>query len=38
MRQHALGTVDEFRRYVAALRTEQKRKRNLMKILEQNGL
>lgn len=34
----ALGTVDEFRRYVAALRVEQKRKRNLMKILDQNGL
>ena len=34
----ALGTTDEFRRYVAALRAEQKRKRNLMKILDQNGL
>jgi hypothetical protein len=34
----ALGTPDEFNRYVAALRTEQKRKRNLMKILDQNGL
>ena len=34
----ALGTADEFRRYVAALRTEQKRKRNLMKILDHNGL
>jgi uncharacterized Zn finger protein len=34
----ALGTVPEFRRYVAALRTEQKRKRNLMKILDQHGL
>ena len=34
----ALGTADEFRRYVAALRAEQKRKRNLMKILDQNGL
>ena len=34
----ALGTTDEFRRYMAALRTEQKRKRNLMKILDQNGL
>lgn len=34
----ALGTIDEFSRYVAALRAEQKRKRNLMKILDQNGL
>jgi uncharacterized Zn finger protein len=34
----ALGTTDEFRRYMAALRTEQKRKRNLMKILDQNGI
>jgi uncharacterized Zn finger protein len=34
----ALGTPDEFTRYVAALRVEQKRKRNLMKILNQNGL
>ena len=33
-----LGTADEFRRYVAALRVEQKRKRNLMKILDQHGL
>jgi uncharacterized Zn finger protein len=34
----ALGTPGEFNRYVEALRTEQKRKRNLMKILDQNGL
>lgn len=34
----ALGTANEFTRYVAALRAEQKRKRNLMKILDQNGL
>jgi hypothetical protein len=34
----AMGTPDEFTRYVAALRAEQKRKRNLMKILNQNGL
>jgi len=34
----ARGTADEFRRYLAALRTDQKRKRNLMKILDQNGL
>ena len=34
----ALGTPAEFRRYVAVLRMDQKRKRNLMKILDQNGL
>jgi uncharacterized Zn finger protein len=34
----ALGTGTEFRRYVAALRAEQKRKRNLMKILNEHGL
>jgi uncharacterized Zn finger protein len=34
----ALGTTIEFRRYVAALRMDQKRKRNLMKILDANGL
>jgi uncharacterized Zn finger protein len=34
----ALGTPEEFRRYVAALRVGQKRKRNLMKILDENGL
>jgi uncharacterized Zn finger protein len=34
----ALGTTTEFRRYVAALRMDQKRKRNLMKILDQAGL
>jgi hypothetical protein len=34
----ALGTEDEFTRYTAGLRMEQKRKRNLMKILDQNGL
>ncbi len=34
----ALDTTEQFNRYVAALRTEQKRKRNLMKILDQNGL
>jgi uncharacterized Zn finger protein len=33
-----LGTTAEFRRYVAALRMDQKRKRNLMKILDANGL
>ena len=33
-----LGTTDEFRRYVAVLRMDQKRKRNLMKILDENGL
>jgi uncharacterized Zn finger protein len=34
----ALGTVAEFREYVAMLRMMQKRKRNLMKILAENGL
>lgn len=34
----AIGTAAEFRRYLAVLRMEQKRKRNLMKILDQNGL
>jgi uncharacterized Zn finger protein len=34
----ALGTTEQFSRYLAALRTEQKRKRNLMKILDENGL
>jgi hypothetical protein len=33
-----LGTTDEFRRYVALLRMDQKRKRNLMRILDENGL
>ncbi|MBV9382093.1 MAG: SWIM zinc finger family protein [Streptosporangiaceae bacterium] len=34
----ALGTAAEFTRYLAALRVDQKRKRNLMKILDKNGL
>ena len=34
----ALGTSADFRRYLTLLRMEQKRKRNLMKILDQNGL
>jgi uncharacterized Zn finger protein len=34
----ALGTTDEFRRYVALLRMDQKRKRNLMRTLDENGL
>jgi hypothetical protein len=34
----ALGTSDKFRQYMAWLRVAQKRKRNLMKILDQNGL
>ncbi|MCX5203130.1 hypothetical protein OG897_16940 [Streptomyces sp. NBC_00237] len=33
-----LGTSQEFADYVAALRAEQKRKRNLMKVLDQHGL
>lgn len=34
----SLGTVPEFRRYVAGIRQGQKRKRNLIKILDANGL
>jgi uncharacterized Zn finger protein len=34
----ALGTTDQFRRYLTILRMECKRKRNLMKILDENGL
>jgi uncharacterized Zn finger protein len=34
----ALGTMGEFRRYLAVLRLNQKRKRNLMRILDENGL
>jgi hypothetical protein len=34
----ALGTTAEFRTYMQLLRVAQKRKRNLMKILDQNGL
>jgi hypothetical protein len=34
----ALGTAEEFRRYLMLLRMECKRKRNLMTILNQNGL
>lgn len=33
-----LGTANEFARYLAAFRTDQKRKRNLMKILDENGM
>jgi len=33
-----LGTTAEFTRYLTVLRMEQKRKRNPMKILDQNGL
>lgn len=33
-----LGTTAEFSRYLAALRADQKRKRNLTKILDANGL
>jgi uncharacterized Zn finger protein len=33
-----LGTTDEFRRYLALLRMEQKRKRNMMRILDESGL
>ena len=34
----ALGTTEKFRRYVALLRMDQKRKRNLLRILDENGL
>lgn len=34
----ALGTTAEFQKYVAALRLDQKRKRNLLKILDANKL
>ncbi|MEW2082993.1 hypothetical protein [Streptomyces sp. NPDC005283] len=33
-----LGTLDEFTVYATALRTAQKRKRNLMRLMEQHGL
>jgi uncharacterized Zn finger protein len=33
-----LGTPEEFADYVTALRAEQKRKRNLMKVLDRHGL
>jgi hypothetical protein len=36
--QRRLGAEDEFAAYLAALRTAQKRKRNLMAILERQGL
>lgn len=34
----ALGTMDKFRQYMVLLRMGQRRKRNLMAILDQNGL
>jgi hypothetical protein len=34
----ALGTPDEFERYLDVIRTDLKRKRNLMRILDENGL
>jgi hypothetical protein len=34
----ALGTPDKFRQYLTVLRMSQKRKRNLMEILADNGL
>lgn len=33
-----LGTTGEFARYMALRRTAQKRKRNLMKLLDKSGL
>ncbi|GGN85019.1 hypothetical protein GCM10011579_075600 [Streptomyces albiflavescens] len=35
---HRLGTPDEFTAYVTALRTTQKRKRNLMRAMDEHGL
>ncbi|GAB2864284.1 hypothetical protein GCM10027176_77790 [Actinoallomurus bryophytorum] len=35
---HRLGTDGDFTAYVTGLRNAQRRKRNLMKILDQNGL
>ncbi|WP_055492539.1 SWIM zinc finger domain-containing protein [Streptomyces sp. TP-A0356] len=35
---HRLGTEDEFAAYVTALRTAQKRKRNLMRLMDEHGL
>jgi hypothetical protein len=35
---HKLGIQQEFADHPAALRAEQKRKRNLMRILDQHGL
>ncbi|MFD8392070.1 hypothetical protein ACFV2N_23475 [Streptomyces sp. NPDC059680] len=32
-----LGTEDDFPAYLAALRARQKRKRNLMRLLDQRG-
>jgi uncharacterized Zn finger protein len=34
----ALGTPDEFQSYLAVIRTDLKRKRNLLRILDENGL
>jgi hypothetical protein len=33
-----LGTGQQFRAYLAALRTDQKRRRNLIRLLDQHGL
>ncbi|OIJ96058.1 hypothetical protein BIV25_18770 [Streptomyces sp. MUSC 14] len=35
---HRLGTDEEFAVYVAALRTAQRRKRNLMRLMDEHGL
>ncbi|MFF7972197.1 SWIM zinc finger family protein [Streptomyces sp. NPDC007905] len=35
---HHLGTPDDFTAYVTALRTAQKRKRNLMRLMDEHGL
>ncbi|MBT2365371.1 hypothetical protein J7E88_08545 [Streptomyces sp. ISL-10] len=35
---HRLGTSDEFTAYITALRTAQRRKRNLMRLMDEHGL
>ncbi|WP_275432095.1 BTAD domain-containing putative transcriptional regulator [Streptomyces sp. ICC1] len=35
---HRLGTPDDFTTYVTDLRAAQKRKRNLMRLMEEHGL
>lgn len=37
-RTSRLGTEDEFAVYVPALRTAQRRKRNLMRLMDEHGL
>ena len=35
---HRLGTPDTFRTYITALRASQRRKRNLMRLMDEHGL